>query len=82
MEETSEQFHRTCRGNDDDMHAQEGIRKTGSPSGDRNKGSTGISREPGWAVWGGREARNVPMKPGIQRSSFLCGVDGPGMEIS
>ena len=31
-------------------------RNTGSPSGDSQSGSTGNSREPGRAVWGGGEA--------------------------
>ena len=34
-------------------------RNTGSPSGDSWSGSTGNSREPGRAVWGGGEARNT-----------------------
>jgi len=37
MEEMSEQFSSYLPGSDDDMHAQEGIRNTGSPSGDRKK---------------------------------------------
>ena len=44
MEEMSEQFSSYLPGSDDDMHAQEGIRNTGSPSGDRKK-DQGESRE-------------------------------------
>jgi len=38
----------------------QGIRRnTGSPSGDRGSRSTGNSREPGRAVWGGGEVRTT-----------------------
>ena len=39
---------------------KEGIRRnTGSPSGDSQSESTGNSREPGRAVWGGGEVRST-----------------------
>jgi hypothetical protein len=39
---------------------KEGTRRnTGSPSGDSQSESTGNSREPGRAVWGGGEARST-----------------------
>ncbi len=52
-------FHPTCRGIGDGMQAMGTRRNTGSPSGDRGRGSTGNSRETGRAVWGGGEARST-----------------------
>jgi hypothetical protein len=52
-------FHRPCRGIGDGMQAQETGCNTGGPSGDRSTGSTGSSREIGWAVWGDGEARST-----------------------
>jgi hypothetical protein len=39
--------------------------------------STGNSREPGRVVWGGGEARSVPMKPGN-----AGGGKGPQLEVN
>jgi len=55
----SDLVSRTCRGSGDSMQTQGIRRNTGSPSGDRGSRSTGNSREPGRAVWGGGEVRTT-----------------------
>ena len=54
-------FHRSCRGSGDGMYAKGTRRNTGSPIAVilAVSGSTGNSREPGRAVWGGVEVRST-----------------------
>jgi hypothetical protein len=63
MESTSEQFHQSCRGSGDGMHAKGTRRNTGSPSGDRSRDQL-ATRERQAGPFGVAERPVVPMKPG------------------
>ena len=69
-------FRRSCRGNDDGMHAQENRRNTGSPNGDRSMGQL-APRERQAGLFGVAERFAVPMKPGNSG-----GGKGPQLEAN
>jgi hypothetical protein len=64
MGSTSEQFHQTCRGIGDSMHAIGTSSNTGSPSGDRAVCDQLATRESQAGPLGVTERLVVPMKPG------------------